>query len=215
MKWSLTAKGDDVPRGYIVCNADEMEPGTFKDRLLMEQQPHLLIEGMILAGYANRSKQGYIFLRGEYHRAAASILRALDDARADGWLGADVRGSGWDFDIALHTGAGRYICGEETALINSLEGKRANPRAKPPFPGQSGAWGCPPWSITSRPCATCRASSTTAPTGSRRSPASAAATAAPSSTAPRARSSARGCGSCRWAPPGVSCSRSPAACAMG
>jgi len=143
MKWSLTMKGEGVPRGYIVCNADEMEPGTFKDRLLMEQQPHLLIEGMILAGYANRAKQGYIFLRGEYHLAAASIQRALREARANGWLGPDVGGSGYDFDIALHTGAGRYICGEETALINSLEGKRANPRAKPPFPGQSGAWGLP------------------------------------------------------------------------
>ncbi|WP_110669409.1 NADH-quinone oxidoreductase subunit NuoF [Salinicola halophilus] len=143
MKWSLTVKGEDKPRGYIVCNADEMEPGTFKDRLLMEQQPHLLIEGMILAGFANRAKQGYIFLRGEYHLAAARIQQALADARADGWLGGDVRGSGWDFDIALHTGAGRYICGEETALINSLEGKRANPRSKPPFPGQSGAWGLP------------------------------------------------------------------------
>ncbi|GAB2789523.1 NADH-quinone oxidoreductase subunit NuoF [Halomonas shantousis] len=143
MKWSLTLKGDDVPRGYLVCNADEMEPGTFKDRLLMEQLPHLLIEGMILAAHANRSRQGYIFLRGEYVEAARALTRALDEARRDGWLGPDVRGSGWDFDIALHTGAGRYICGEETALINSLEGRRANPRAKPPFPGQSGAWGRP------------------------------------------------------------------------
>lgn len=143
MKWSLTMKGGDLPRGYLVCNADEMEPGTFKDRLLLEQLPHLLIESMILGGYANNSRFGYIFLRGEYVEAARAITRALDEARAAGWLGSDIAGSGFDFDIALHTGAGRYICGEETALISSLEGSRANPRAKPPFPGQSGAWGKP------------------------------------------------------------------------
>lgn len=143
MKWSLTMKGGDLPRGYLVCNADEMEPGTFKDRLLLEQQPHLLIEGMILGGYANNSRYGYIFLRGEYIEAARAVTQALDEARGAGWLGSNIAGSGFDFDIALHTGAGRYICGEETALINSLEGRRANPRAKPPFPGQSGAWGKP------------------------------------------------------------------------
>lgn len=143
VKWSLTLKGDQYPRGYLICNADEMEPGTFKDRLLLEQQPHLLIEGMILAGYANNSRLGYIFLRGEYIEAAKAVNQALEEARAEGWLGNDVAGSGFDFDIVLHTGAGRYICGEETALINSLEGYRANPRAKPPFPGQAGAWGKP------------------------------------------------------------------------
>ncbi|MBF7053567.1 SLBB domain-containing protein [Halomonas sp. KAO] len=143
VKWSLTLVGDQLPRGYLLCNADEMEPGTFKDRLLLEQQPHLLIEGMIIAGYANRSRYGYIFLRGEYVEAARSLALALEEAREAGWLGESVNGSGFDFDIALHTGAGRYICGEETALINSLEGKRANPRTKPPFPGQSGAWGKP------------------------------------------------------------------------
>ena len=143
LKWSLTLQGGDMPRGYLICNADEMEPGTFKDRLLMEQQPHLLIEGMILGALANNSFYGYIFLRGEYVEAARVLNRALDEAREAGWLGASINGSGFDFDIAVHTGAGRYICGEETALINSLEGKRANPRAKPPFPGQSGAWGKP------------------------------------------------------------------------
>lgn len=143
VKWSLTQVGDNLPRGYVVCNADEMEPGTFKDRLLLEQQPHLLIEGMIIAGYANRSKYGYIFLRGEYVDAARAVALAIEEAREAGLLGDNVAGSGFDFDIALHTGAGRYICGEETALINSLEGKRANPRAKPPFPGQAGAWGKP------------------------------------------------------------------------
>lgn len=143
LKWSLTLQGGDTPRGYLICNADEMEPGTFKDRLLMEQQPHLLIEGMILAARANNSYYGYIFLRGEYVTAARVLNQALDEARAAGWLGDDISGSGFDFDIALHTGAGRYICGEETALLNSLEGRRANPRTKPPFPGQSGAWGKP------------------------------------------------------------------------
>ncbi|HSH13851.1 MAG TPA: hypothetical protein VLA15_08875, partial [Desulfurivibrionaceae bacterium] len=143
LKWSLTMQGPGMPRGYIVCNADEMEPGTFKDRLLMEQQPHLLIEGMVLAGFANNARYGYIFLRGEYVESARVLGQALADARSAGWLGTDIAGSGFDFDIALHTGAGRYICGEETALLNSLEGKRANPRAKPPFPGQSGAWGKP------------------------------------------------------------------------
>lgn len=143
LKWSLTLQGDDIPRGYIVCNADEMEPGTFKDRLLMEQQPHLLIEGMILAAFANNARYGYIFLRGEYVESARVLTAALAEAREAGWLGPDIAGSSFDFDIALHTGAGRYICGEETALLNSLEGHRANPRAKPPFPGQSGAWGKP------------------------------------------------------------------------
>ncbi|RKR07441.1 NADH dehydrogenase subunit F [Kushneria sinocarnis] len=143
MKWSLTMKGEGVPRGYIVCNADEMEPGTFKDRLLMEELPHLLIEGMIIAGYANNARLGYIFLRGEYVEAAHRIEQALQEARAAGILGPKVCGYDFDFDIYLHTGAGRYICGEETALINSLEGRRANPRSKPPFPGQSGAWGKP------------------------------------------------------------------------
>jgi len=152
LKWSLTMQGDDMPRGYIVCNADEMEPGTFKDRLLMEQQPHLLIEGMILAAFANNARYGYIFLRGEYVESARVLADALTEARDAGWLGADIAGSGFDFDMALHTGAGRYICGEETALLNSLEGGRANPRAKPPFPGPGASRR---WSITWKPCATC------------------------------------------------------------
>lgn len=143
VKWSLTLQGEDYPRGYLICNADEMEPGTFKDRLLMEQQPHLLLEGMILGAYANNSALGYIFLRGEYIEAARALTIAIEEAREAGWLGTNIAGSGFEFDIVLHTGAGRYICGEETALISSLEGKRANPRAKPPFPGQSGAWGKP------------------------------------------------------------------------
>ena len=142
-KWGLTAKGEGIPRGYLLCNADEMEPNTYKDRLLMEQLPHQLLEGMLIAGYANHSFKGIVFLRGEYVDAARNLKRAVVEAREAGLLGNNILGSGFDFDIHVHTGAGRYICGEETALINSLEGKRANPRAKPPFPGQAGAWGKP------------------------------------------------------------------------
>jgi NADH-quinone oxidoreductase subunit F len=120
-----------------------MEPGTFKDRLLMEQSPHLLIEGMILAAYAIQATTGYIFLRGEYVLAAERLHQALAAAKAAGYLGPDILDSGWQFDLYVHTGAGRYICGEETALINSLEGRRANPRAKPPYPPVAGLWGKP------------------------------------------------------------------------
>ena len=144
IKWSLVPMGPDAPKQkYVVCNADEMEPGTFKDRLLMEQDPHQLIESMIVAGYAILGCTGYIFLRGEYVAAANRLNAALAEARAAGLLGKNILGSGWDYDVFVHTGAGRYICGEETALINSLEGRRANPRAKPPFPQISGLWGKP------------------------------------------------------------------------
>ncbi len=143
IKWSLIPMGPDAGIKYLVCNADEMEPGTFKDRLLMEGAPHQLIEGMLVAAYATQATTGYIFLRGEYVLAAARLNQALAEARAAGLLGRNILGSGWDFDCFVHTGAGRYICGEETALINSLEGRRANPRAKPPFPQIAGAWGRP------------------------------------------------------------------------
>ena len=143
VKWSLIPMGPDAGIKYLVCNADEMEPGTFKDRLLMEGAPHQLIEGMLVAAYATQATTGYIFLRGEYVLAAARLNQALAEARAAGLLGRNILGSGWDFDCFVHTGAGRYICGEETALINSLEGRRANPRAKPPFPQIAGAWGRP------------------------------------------------------------------------
>lgn len=143
VKWSLIPMGPDAGEKYLVCNADEMEPGTFKDRLLMENVPHQLIEAMILAGYAIQATRGYIFIRGEYVVAAERLNQAIAQAKAAGYLGNDIRGSGWSFSLAVHTGAGRYICGEETALINSLEGKRANPRAKPPFPQIAGAWGRP------------------------------------------------------------------------
>ena len=144
VKWSLVPMGPDAPKQkYLVCNADEMEPGTFKDRLLMEQLPHQLIESMIVAGYALQATHGYIFLRGEYIVANQRLNDALKQARAAGYLGENILGSGWTFDLNVHSGAGRYICGEETALINSLEGRRANPRSKPPFPQVAGLWGKP------------------------------------------------------------------------
>jgi NADH-quinone oxidoreductase subunit F len=144
VKWSLVPMGPEAPKQkYVVCNADEMEPGTFKDRLLMEQDPHLMIESMITAGYAVQACTGYIFLRGEYVVSEQRLNAAIAEARAAGLLGQNILGSGWNYDVHVHTGAGRYICGEETALINSLEGRRANPRAKPPFPQISGLWGKP------------------------------------------------------------------------
>jgi len=143
VKWSLIPMGPDAGAKYMVCNADEMEPGTFKDRLLMEGDPHSLIEAMIVSGYAIQATTGYIFLRGEYTVAADRLSMAIVDARNKGFLGKNILGSGWSYDVHVHTGAGRYICGEETALINSLEGRRANPRYKPPFPQISGLWGRP------------------------------------------------------------------------
>ena len=144
VKWGLVPMGADAPKNkYIVCNADEMEPGTFKDRLLMEGLPHQLVEAMIVSGFAIQATRGYIFLRGEYVVAAERLNKAVAEAKAAGYLGQNILGSGWNFELFVHTGAGRYICGEETALINSLEGRRANPRAKPPFPQIAGLWGKP------------------------------------------------------------------------
>jgi NADH-quinone oxidoreductase subunit F len=142
MKWSFLAKPEGVPR-YLVVNADESEPGTFKDRYLMEFIPHLLIEGMITASYALGSNRSYIYIRGEYAWVAEILEKAIDEARANGWLGKNILGRGFDCDIYVHRGAGAYICGEETALLESLEGKRGNPRIKPPFPAVKGLWGCP------------------------------------------------------------------------
>ena len=142
LKWSFSPEPDGGPR-YLVVNADEMEPGTFKDRLLMEKDPHLLIEGMITSSYALSATTAYIFLRGEYTLAEERLLKAIDEAYAAGMLGQNIQGTDFSLDLYLHTSAGRYICGEETALINALEGKRANPRFKPPFPQVSGLWGRP------------------------------------------------------------------------
>jgi NADH-quinone oxidoreductase subunit F len=144
VKWGLVPMGEGAPREkYLLCNADEMEPGTFKDRLLMEGAPHQLVESMIVAAYAIQASCGYIFLRGEYVLAAERLKQAIVQAKAAGYLGANILGSPWSFELFVHSGAGRYIPGEETALINSLEGRRARPRSKPPFPQIAGLWGKP------------------------------------------------------------------------
>ncbi len=144
LKWSFVPQGENTPaQKYLVVNADEMEPGTFKDRLLMEGDPHLLLEGIIIAAYAIRASKAYIFLRGEYTVSEQALNIAIKEAYERGFLGKNILGTGFDLDIILHTSAGRYICGEETALLNALEGKRATPRAKPPFPQVSGLWGKP------------------------------------------------------------------------
>ncbi|MGJ0515358.1 MAG: NADH-quinone oxidoreductase subunit NuoF [Methylomicrobium sp.] len=148
LKWSLMpmektdGSGSPLTR-YLVVNADEMEPGTFKDRMLLEKDPHQLIEGTVIAAYAIQAHTAYIFLRGEYRLAADRLTHALQEAKAQGYLGKHVLGSDFSLEIYLHTSAGRYICGEETALLNALEGKRATPRPKPPFAVVSGLWGRP------------------------------------------------------------------------
>lgn len=142
LKWSFVPLDAPKPK-YLVANADEMEPGTFKDRILLEQTPHQLIEGMIVSAYAIQADQSYVFLRWAYKEAAKAITQAIQEAYEAGYLGKNILGSGFDLDMHLHTGVGRYMCGEETALLNSLEGKRATPRAKPPFPQVSGLFGRP------------------------------------------------------------------------
>jgi NADH-quinone oxidoreductase subunit F len=142
MKWSFLAKPEGVPR-YLVCNADESEPGTFKDRYLMEKLPHLLIEGMILSSFALGANQSYIYIRGEFMYVLNILEKAIAEAYAKGYLGKNILGSGYDLDLVVTPGGGAYICGEETALLESLEGKRGNPRIKPPFPAVKGLWGCP------------------------------------------------------------------------
>ncbi len=139
MKWSFIAKPEGVPR-HLLCNADESEPGTFKDRYLMEKIPHLLIEGMILSSFALGCEQSYIYIRGEYMYVLRILEKAIAEAYQNGWLGKNIKGSGYNLDLSVSPGAGAYICGEETALIESLEGKRGNPRMKPPFPAIQGLW---------------------------------------------------------------------------
>jgi NADH-quinone oxidoreductase subunit F len=142
IKWEGAAKASGQPK-YIVCNADESEPGTFKDRILMEEDPHRTIEGMIIAAHAVGACRGYIYVRGEYPYAFKVMGDALEEARQAGAIGKDIFGSGWDFDIEMRLGAGAYICGEETALLESIEGKRGFPRIKPPFPTTHGLFGKP------------------------------------------------------------------------
>jgi NADH-quinone oxidoreductase subunit F len=142
MKWSFVDKKSTNPR-YLVCNGDESEPGTFKDRYLMQKNPHALVEGMITSSYAIGANTSYIYIRGEMIYVVRIIQKAIDEAYAKGFLGKNILGSGYDLDLHVTCGAGAYICGEETALIESLEGKRGNPRIKPPFPAISGLYNCP------------------------------------------------------------------------
>lgn len=142
MKWSFLAKPEGVPR-YLVCNADESEPGTFKDRFLMTRIPHLLIEGMIVSSFALGANTSYIYVRGEMMPQIRILEKAIAEARAAGFLGENILGSGYNLELFVHPGGGAYICGEETALLESLEGKRGNPRIKPPFPAVSGLYNCP------------------------------------------------------------------------
>jgi NADH-quinone oxidoreductase subunit F len=142
MKWSFLAKPEGVAR-YLVCNADESEPGTFKDRYLMTHIPHALIEGMIVASFALGAKTSYIYVRGEMMPQIRILEKAIAEAKAAGFLGKNILGTGYDLELYVQPGGGAYICGEETALLESLEGKRGNPRIKPPFPAIAGLYGCP------------------------------------------------------------------------
>jgi len=142
LKLGFTARAE-ADQKYIICNADEGEPGTFKDRLILEGDPHKVIEGMIIMGYAVGATRGHIYIRGEYYVSIERVERAINQARWLGLLGCNLFGSGFDFDIEVKKGAGAYVCGEETALIESIEGKRGEPRQKPPYPGTSGLWGKP------------------------------------------------------------------------
>lgn len=143
MKWSFVPMENFNGQKYLVCNCDEMEPGTFKDRALIQYDPHQLVEGMLIAAYAMQMTKGFIFVRFEYRYGATFLDRAIAEAEAHNLLGKNILGSGFDFHLETHLSAGRYICGEETALLNALEGKRANPRSKPPFPQVRGFLGQP------------------------------------------------------------------------
>jgi NADH-quinone oxidoreductase subunit F len=142
MKWGFVPKNDGKPH-YLLCNADESEPGTFKDRVILEKLPHMMIEGMIIGAYAIGAARSYVYIRGEYTYAAEVINQAIQEAYRAGFLGKNILGSGFDHDMAVHRGAGAYICGEETGLISSLEGKKGMPKLKPPFPAVEGYLKCP------------------------------------------------------------------------
>jgi NADH-quinone oxidoreductase subunit F len=142
MKWSFMPKDTDKPH-YLLVNADESEPGTCKDREIIRNEPHRLLEGILYAAVAMKVRTAYIYIRGEFHREAKLLQKAIDEAYAAGLLGKNAAHSGYDLDVYLHRGAGAYICGEETALIESIEGKRGMPRNKPPFPANCGLYGCP------------------------------------------------------------------------
>ena len=142
LKWSFMPKNSDKPH-YLVVNADESEPGTCKDREILRNDPHLLLEGCLVAGFAMQAHACYIYIRGEYYNESSNLQKAIDEAYVASLIGKNACGSKWDFDIFLHRGAGAYICGEETALLESLEGKKGQPRLKPPFPASAGLYGCP------------------------------------------------------------------------
>ena len=142
LKWSFMPKNSDKPH-YLVVNADESEPGTCKDREILRNDPHLLLEGCLVAGFAMQAHACYIYIRGEYYNESSNLQKAIDEAYTANLIGKNACGSNWDFDIFLHRGAGAYICGEETALLESLEGKKGQPRLKPPFPAGAGLYGCP------------------------------------------------------------------------
>ena len=164
MKWSFVPKDSPKPK-YLVCNADESEPGTFKDRLLIEKDPHAMVEGTLIAAYAIQSHTAFIYIRGELVFGATRLERAVEEAYQAGYIGKNILGSGYDLDLIVHRGAGAYICGEETALLSSLEGSRGWPKVKPPFPATHGLFGCPtvvnnvetlaalPWIIAHGPAA--------------------------------------------------------------
>jgi NADH-quinone oxidoreductase subunit F len=164
MKWSFVPKDNPKPK-YLVCNADESEPGTFKDRLLIEKDPHAIVEGTVIAAFAIQSHTAFIYIRGELVFGATRLERAVEEAYQAGYIGKNILGSGYDLDLIVHRGAGAYICGEETALLSSLEGSRGWPKVKPPFPATHGLFGCPtvvnnvetlaalPWIITHGPAA--------------------------------------------------------------
>ena len=143
LKWSFMPRESDGRPHYLVVNADESEPGTCKDREILRHEPHLLLEGCLIAGFAMGANVGYIYVRGEFAREREALERALAEAYEAGLLGANAAGSGWDFDLYVHFGAGAYICGEETGLLESLEGRKGMPRLKPPFPATTGLYGCP------------------------------------------------------------------------
>ena len=142
LKWSFMPKNSGKPH-YLIVNADESEPGSCKDREILRNEPHLLIEGCLIAGFSIHAHICYIYIRGEYYKESSNLQKAIDEAYDSGLIGKNSCNSGWDFDIYLHRGAGAYICGEETALLESLEGKKGQPRLKPPFPAVAGLYGCP------------------------------------------------------------------------
>jgi NADH-quinone oxidoreductase subunit F len=164
MKWSFVPKDNPKPK-YLVCNADESEPGTFKDRLLIEKDPHAIVEGTLISAYAIQSHTAFIYIRGELVFGTVRLERAVEEAYRAGYIGKNIFGSGYDLDVIVHRGAGAYICGEETALLSSLEGSRGWPKVKPPFPATHGLFGCPtvvnnvetlaalPWIIAHGPAA--------------------------------------------------------------